>query len=699
MIIKQIELHNFRIYRGKNTIPLYTDDGKNIIIVSGKNGYGKTTFLMSLVWCLYGRQMEDVDDLYNREIRDNGGYPKYIANSLNRKAKQLGETQFSVSITFQDVNIPEVQCNELKITRTYSTAKVVNPESVEILIDDYENELTQEVGPEIFIREFIMPTEIAKFFFFDAEKIVSLAEINTAEQRRNLSLAYSEVLGIKKYEDMKAELVGVQKKLRADSAGSEDKAELEHLLADVTHFESKIQENLETIRDYTERISEYRYESNQIQEKLIKSGSTITVEELNDLRKKESELELIISDLNEQLKSSFEIIPLAIVGNLLNDVRDQVEEEFKLNNAQFDQERVQRVTREVINDLISQEKPEKLVIDYEVQEYYVETIRKLIKKHFFADTLEPPQDFKELHGFSEVERNELNETVNQLKLSFKENFKRISGEYNKNRNELNAIKKRIRDAEEHQENPIIQADRERKEKLDTDASNLLIEIGKIKQENDDLSNEIIRSKKAIDKITERIQVSKQNEEKYKVTESLIKKLQKFISNFKEEKKKSLEKQILDGLNTLLHKKGFINKVEVQIIGEDIDINLLDERGEFINKGNLSKGEQQMYATALLMGLVEESYIKFPVFIDSPMQKFDVDHAHNIVKYFYPEVSDQVVLFPLIKKEMSLEEYDLLLPHVSNAYLLDNVDNDSTEFKHVPTDTLFDEFEKMNEYAD
>lgn len=698
MIIKEIELNNFRIYKGRNAIPLSTDNDKNIIIISGKNGFGKTTFLMSLVWCLYGRQMEDVDDLYNREIRDNGGYPKYIANSLNRKARIEGETQFSVSITFQDVNIPEVQCDELKITRTYSTAKVANPESVQILIDNYENELTQEVGPEIFIREFIMPTEIAKFFFFDAEKIVSLAEINTAEQRRNISLAYSEVLGIKKYEDMKAELIGVQKKLRADSAGAEEKAELNHLLTDVEKFETKIQENNEKIKDFTEKISENRYESNQIQEKLIKSGSTITVDELNELRKKESDLDKIIYDLSEQLKNSFEIIPLAIVGNLLNDVRDQVEDEFQLNNAQFDQERVQKVTRDVINDLISQEKPQKIVIDYDIQEYYVETIKKLIKKHFFADTIEVPEDYKELHGFSEVERNELNETINQLKLSFKENFKRISGEYNKNRNELNAIKKRIRDAEEHKENPIIQSDRERKEKLDTEITNLLIEIGKIKQENDDLTNEIIKKKKAIDKITERIQVSKQNESKYKVTERIIKKLQKFISNFKEEKKKSLEKQILDGLNTLMHKRGFINRVEVQIIGEDIDINLIDERGEYINKGNLSKGEQQMYATALLMGLVEESYIKFPVFIDSPMQKFDVDHAHNIVKYFYPEVSDQVVLFPLIKKEMSLEEYSLLLPHVSNAYLLNNIDHDRTEFKHVETHNLFTEFEKMNVYA-
>ena len=40
----------------------------------------------------------------------------------------------------------------------------------------------------------------------------------------------------------------------------------------------------------------------------------------------------------------------------------------------------------------------------------------------------------------------------------------------------------------------------------------------------------------------------------------------------------------------------------------------------------------MYATVLLKGLVDESNINFPVFIDSPMQKFDVDHSNSIIKY-------------------------------------------------------------------
>ena len=96
MIIKEIEFNNFRIYKGKNRICLTPEVGKNIIVVSGNNGFGKTTFLMALVWCLYGKQMEKVDELYKREISEKGGYGRYIGNSLNYQAEKEGETRFSV---------------------------------------------------------------------------------------------------------------------------------------------------------------------------------------------------------------------------------------------------------------------------------------------------------------------------------------------------------------------------------------------------------------------------------------------------------------------------------------------------------------------------------------------------------------------------------------------------------------------------
>src|SRR5690606_25148499 len=102
-------------------------------------------------------------------------------------------------------------------------------------------------------------------------------------------------------------------------------------------------------------------------------------------------------------------------------------------------------------------------------------------------------------------------------------------------------------------------------------------------------------------------------------------------NFKLEKKSLLEKSLKKELNLLMHKADFVNRVEVEVGNDLIDIHLFDKRGEEVNKDVLSKGEQQLYATALLKALVEESNIKFPIFIDSPLQKFDRNHSENIIK--------------------------------------------------------------------
>ena len=86
----------------------------------------------------------------------------------------------------------------------------------------------------------------------------------------------------------------------------------------------------------------------------------------------------------------------------------------------------------------------------------------------------------------------------------------------------------------------------------------------------------------------------------------------FITDFKNEKLKSLSEKIKKSLDALLHKKYFIKDVSVEIIGEDIDIHLRDLKGGEIKKSTLSKGEQQMYATAILKALIDESNINFPV---------------------------------------------------------------------------------------
>jgi DNA sulfur modification protein DndD len=687
MTIKEIELYNYRIYKGSNIIDLSTHDKKNLFIVSGRNGFGKTTFLMSMVWCLYGRNMQEVDEIYKKEIADQGGYSKYIKNSLNRLAGTEDDYNFSVSITFTDVEIPEVPCKEIVVKRSFNTKTSVNDE-VEILIDGYSNELAKEVGPDMFIREFIMPIEIAKFFFFDAEKIVSLAEVNTTEQRRKLSQAYSEVLGIKKYEDLKKELESLQLKLRQESASAVEKSLLQQLKAEVFKCENLIEENEVKIAELREKKNEKSKESRDIQEKLIKAGSLITVEELNQLKQQEDSLNSRLTQLQSSLRDSYDIIPFAIAGDTFLNVAKQLDNEANFKTAQFKDENVKGVTNKILTELLNVPKPSTLAIDHNVHAFYAETFEQLIRKHFFSDTPQLPTDFKVIHEFSESEKNELMALFSNLKSSFRDSFKRLTGDFNQTKNELNGIRRRIKDAEANQEDPMIAEYRKQREDLEIEIARIEDTIDSYNREIGEYGNEKTQKGKRIEELSRKLGVSQKNKEKDDIISRNISNLKDFIAKFKAKKKESLEEQILSGLETLMHKRGFIKKVEVDIIGDDIDIVLKNGRGEEIRKESLSKGEQQMYATALLRGLVEESDIEFPVFIDSPMQKFDEQHAENIVKYFYPNISRQVVIFPLINKELTEKEFKILAPHIQNTYLIHNVHEDKSEFLTIePTEFL------------
>ena len=106
------------------------------------------------------------------------------------------------------------------------------------------------------------------------------------------------------------------------------------------------------------------------------------------------------------------------------------------------------------------------------------------------------------------------------------------------------------------------------------------------------------------------------------------------------------------------------------------------------------GERQMYASALLNALVDESDIEFPVFIDSPMQKFDEQHAENIIKHFYPNVSKQVVIFPLINKELTEKEYKQLNKKVCKTFLIDNISNEKSVFKECQPNEFLETYKEM-----
>ena len=85
MKIDQIKISNFRSYKGLVKIDFdNSSENRNITLISGKNGFGKTSFLTSLIWGFYGKLMSKVEDKYKHEIKNSGGYEKYLNNQFNR---------------------------------------------------------------------------------------------------------------------------------------------------------------------------------------------------------------------------------------------------------------------------------------------------------------------------------------------------------------------------------------------------------------------------------------------------------------------------------------------------------------------------------------------------------------------------------------------------------------------------------------
>lgn len=701
MIIKEIEFYNFRIYKGYNTISLTPENEKNIVVIGGNNGFGKTTFLMALVWCLYGKQMEKVDELYKREIAEKGGYGRYIGNSLNFQAEKEGETKFSVSITFSDVYIPDTACTEITVMRSYDSATGV-AEELEILIDGRKNDLfsgskeEKLKEEEIFIRDYLLPIEIAKFFFFDAEKIVSFAQINTPEQRHDLSRAYSQVLGIQKYDDLKNELERIQDDYRKESAKPEDKVKFNTLLATIKNDEEDI-ERIDDLKDKNdEDILIARHESNELQEKLIREGDLMSLEKLKELRDKRDELTTNMQENDNLLKDLYSIIPFALAGGLVSEVQEQLNAESEYKRSQSQLSCVSDKTEEFLNDLEQAKKEFPQCIDIRVRNFYENQIRLLIKKYFYnnIDTTRF-ENFTLLHDFSEMEVDDFTQLVYKIKES-KISFDRLNNAYSKARAELFSIEKKIREAEKHSENDYVQELRCRKKHIDDNIADLMQANADMAVKKQGLFDDIVANKKQKEVLSKKIEVSNKNKAVDNEAGKLIRRIQKFLIRFKDEKKKALEQKLTTKLHQYLHKDNLVKNVVVDINGngDDVDINLYDFDDRKIDKGNLSMGERQMFASALLGALVEETEIEFPVFIDSPMQKFDPSHTRNVLTKFYPKVSKQVVLFPLLMKEMTEDEYNMIEPLVSKSYLIENRDNNSS-FTSVKPEELFAQYKELN----
>lgn len=696
MIIKSITLNNYRLYEGINKIEFKQNGDANLFLISGENGFGKTTFLHSLIWCLYGRMSIDVDDIVRRDVLNNG-YPAIQKNNLNFNALQKLNSiesstieeikkngysaknddikklsQYSVSIEFSEVVIPVIPCKSLHITRSYDY--IFDKEDVEIVIDGQKNELTTEIGPDVFINDFILNKDIARFFFFDSEQIVSLAETNSTADKRKLCSAYNEVLGVRKYEDLKRNLENLRLKFRKKSKDVESREKLLRLMEKHEELQKSKEEIESKITLQSAELEELKKENDNLQVDIIREGNSNTRSDITRIQGVITATKQKDEEYKKQLKKYLDYAPLAMTGKLLYSTMEQVEHDFRAGEEKMNASKQNELLAEIASDItilfskLTLEQDERIEIQGKVQE--------ILDKHRSCVT-----EADTLLSFNKEDYEELSAIYNYVTTTYKAEFEHLAEDYKKNKVTLERNSRQLTNIMSKENDEVIKALRLKKNDVENQIGEKEESIRLLHSKLGEVGQELATTAKVVSQLSKKVSLEDSDIKKDAIAEELIGELSTFLVALKEDKKYSLERRIKNILNTLMHKEDFVGNVVVNIMDEDMDIDLYSSNGQKINKDTLSKGEQQLYATSILKALVEESGIQFPVFIDSPLQKFDKSHATKIITEFYPQVSKQVVLFPLLYKELTKAELDIMLPLVNSAYLIVNEESHSF-FKQI-----------------
>ena len=115
------------------------------------------------------------------------------------------------------------------------------------------------------------------------------------------------------------------------------------------------------------------------------------------------------------------------------------------------------------------------------------------------------------------------------------------------------------------------------------------------------------------------------------------------------------------------KKNLVKKIKIDT--NNYELKIYDKKGYEINSENLSAGERQLLAVAILWGLTKASTSVAPTIIDTPLGRLDSTHRTNIVEQYFPQASKQVILLST-DEEINERYLKKINPYLSRSYLVE-----------------------------
>lgn len=617
MHFTKVELHNFGIYKGTHVMCLRNKSGnRNITLVGGLNGRGKTTFHDAVLLALYGRQAL-------KYIQEKArSYEKLLADHINKHTLD--------DITFIAVSICLDDGTNLRIKRSWQLKNGKLEQNVIVEKNGSEDKYLGESW-SYYIEE-ILPFGIAKFFFFNNEKITQLADDITFEQVKTSIKSAIGISTIEKAIEHVDEVIKRKNNALLAFEKSELNTDFKEVNSKIKDVEKQITEAMNAYYN-AERIRDEYIAKIEIKEKEFWStGGALSINR-DKIQQEKKRISAEVEALRAEIKqiSGNPSTPLFMCKNL---VRQSYENEliYQQEEAKYYSNKIIFELHQQIMDKLSICGLDKMSFE-KVKSVVDEVLVNKYSKAFIAQNRKSISAASKLlyeHLITEVFQNIIHQiTVLISKIDEQEN-EILNLDIHLEKANEKTLAMQLFEALKFLEAKRAEADFEY-EKYKKSLENLNYQYETLKLQRKNLYKSVVEKQNANDDNARIL--------KYAVMSMDV--LNEFKIRLQREKLNKLSNTITKCFKELVEKDSLVSNIKIE--SDTLDVIILDIDGNELLKTQLSAGEQQMFAVAVVWALAITSGYKAPVVVDTPMARLDSAHRTNFVTKYLPEASSQVVV--------------------------------------------------------
>lgn len=642
MKIEKIHMHNFRQFSGDTIVEFSTDENKNITVIHAMNGSGKTTFLQSFYWALYGNiNLPNGNRLLNENL---------FADMNNEESKEV-----FIEITATHEDALYIIKRSLNVTKDLNG----NMKNSKILL---ELNYTDKSGKSKYLDaeskaqdkiNSIIPEKLARYFFFDGERIESLGE-NTAKARKDIANGIKNILNITTYDELKKVLekkvvIAFQNEIKS---GNTDK------LNDLLQTKSEV---ITSIDDYEKQKNNLQEEKEKLGKRIEELNHIILKNEtaveyqnrLNDNKEKIAKLESEIEDIVYGRKGTKkESLPKAYtkltISRLLNKLKDSVE--INLDVASVDENVITGINTEAVDQILEKKQCICGRLIGNDEKIRLENLRQYL----------PPHDQRMLvYGYKEkyFERIESLKDVDQEKDNLIAKYFELKEEVDKLYDDNKELNKKLDSVES-----VKDYNDERNQK-EHEKDEVLKEIGKLDSKLDELKDKLKNLDNEIGKCAAFDDYNGKTAKRIDFVNNMINILDHNI----DKKKKDIHDKLTYEVNSIFASVSHKNTKEV-IIDEDYSYKIRDK---VTQHEALSEGEAIITSLSFIASIIkiakdlEEQKksevgegVEYPLVLDAPFAKLDSVHIKGIAPVL-PKFADQVILLTVDQQFRGVTEGNII----------------------------------------